>query len=61
MGSKQDDMNQKCTVNTQLKDPEPELDADKVPHPTTTKNQHQPVQDLMIYLRNPDISPGMVC
>ena len=56
MGVKKGNVHHKSTVRAQLKDPEPELYADRIRHPTTTINQDKPVQDLVIHLTNPDIS-----
>ena len=50
------DMKQNSNGNANLKDPEPVLDAKKVAHATATPENTQGVQELTIYLHNPDTS-----
>ena len=50
------DMKQNSNGNANLKDPEPVLVAKKVAHATATPENTQGVQELTIYLHNPDTS-----
>ena len=50
------DMKLKCNEKANLKDPEPVLDSNKVANATVTQKNTQGVQDLTIFLQNPDTS-----